>query len=278
MYDQNEMKLLYEAFFAIAESYTSIIYLDTEDGVIYPIRLDEYSKRYEETLRNKPSAAEIFKQYVRDTVFVEDAVEVMKFSDKEYVLERLKSENPILHIYRALHHDRIIHYRLKIVPIEDGKKIVFGFENIDNQYRKQLEIKAENEMHISIRDALTREYMSVWYLDGKSRKVRLIRNNGSDEENGDAVRIGSTMVDYHFSMQRYFERFVNPEDFDRLMEETSYDTLTEKVGDNLYTVNYIRNNPDGSRSHFQACYAKIADQTGISDFVVGFRNIDSAVI
>ena len=278
MYDQNEMKLLYEAFFAIAESYTSMIYLDTEDDVIYPIRLDEYSKRYEEALRNKPSAAEIFKQYVRETVFVEDAVEVMKFSDKEYVLERLKSENPILHIYRALHHDRIIHYRLKIVPIEDGKKIVFGFENIDNQYRKQLEIKAENEMHISIRDALTREYMSVWYLDGKSRKVRLIRNNGSNEENGDAVRIGSTMVDYHFSMQKYFERFVNPEDFDRLMEETSYDTLTEKVGDNLYTVNYIRNNPDGSRSHFQACYAKIADQTGISDFVVGFRNIDSAVI
>ncbi len=278
MYDQNEMKLLYEAFFAIAGSYTSMIYLDTEDGVIYPIRLDEYSKRYEEALRNKPSAAEIFKQYVRETVFVEDAVEVMKFSDKEYVLERLKNENPLLHIYRASHNDRIVYYRLKIVPIEDGKKIVFGFENIDNQYRKQLEIKAENEMHISIRDALTREYMSVWYLDGKSRKVRLIRNNGSDEENGDAVRIGSTMVDYHFSMQRYFERFVNPEDFDRLMEETSYDTLTEKVGDNLYTVNYIRINPDGSRSHFQACYAKIADQTGISDFVVGFRNIDSAVI
>lgn len=278
MYDQNEMKLLYEAFFAIAESYTSIVYLDTEDNVIYPIRLDDYSRRYEEALKKRPPAEEIFRQYVNDTVFAEDAVEVMKFSDKEYVLERLKKETPILHIYRTRHNDRVVYYRLKIVPIEDGKKIIMGFENVDANYRREIEMNDDKMFHMSLLDGLSREYMSVWYLDGKSRKVRLIQNNGLEEENGDAVRIGNMMVDYHFTMQKYFEKYAQPQDFDRLMEETSYDTLVRTVGDNvMYPINYIRINPDNSRSHFQACFAKIDDETGIASFVCGFRNVDSAI-
>ena len=275
MYDQNGAKLLYEAFFAIAESYTSIVYMDTKTQRAYPIRLDEYSMRYEKEFEKGVTMSEIMAMYAADTVYEDDAAAVRKLADREYIAERLRSENPVLHIYRSVHNDNIVYYRLKIIPIEDGCKIIYGFENVDSQFRLQLEIKEERERHTRLLDGLSREYMSVWYLDGKSRKVTLIQNNGSVTDNGGAVEIGRTMVDYHFSMQKYFAEYAMTEDFDRLMAETSYDALVKYAGeDDLYSVNYIRKNPDGTTSHFQICYAKIIDESGIANFVMGFRRIN----
>ncbi len=275
MTDQNDIRLLYEAFFAIAESYTTIIYADTETNTAHAIRLDDFSKRYEQVLASGETIESIFGRYIDETVAKDDVCGIKKYADIDYVKEKLE-ETPILyHIYRTVYGETIMYYRLKIIAIEDGKKLIYGFENIDNQYRRQIEIQADREKMMMLFDGLAREYMSVWYLDGKSRKVKLMKNNGSDAENGDAVRIGNTMVDYHFSMQKYFGDFVSAEDFDRLMEETSYESLVQKVRDDeLYCVNYIRINPDETKSHFQACYAKMVDNTGIASFVLGFRKID----
>ncbi|MBO4890120.1 MAG: hypothetical protein J5574_03925 [Lachnospiraceae bacterium] len=278
MVDINESRILYEAFCAIAESYTSIVYLDANDRKVYPVRLDDYSRRYEEKLMAKPYMDKILAEYSGETVYKEDIPELMKFADYDYVIERLKEENPIFYTYRAIHNDRILYYRLKIVPIEDGQKIVYGFENFDGQFRRQMKMNAESELRMMLVDGLSREYLSVWYLDGKSHKITLIQNNGSENENGVPVKIGETVIDYHFSAQKYYHNFVDPEDFDRMMNETSYDHLVENANENdLYCVNYIRNNPDGTRSRFQVCYAKITDEAGIANFVFGYRCMDNAI-
>lgn len=278
MVDVNESRILYESFCAIAESYTSIVYVDSTDRKVYPIRLDDYSKRYGEILNNKPDMPTMLATYVKDTVYSEDAEGLLAFGDFDYVVKRLETENPLFYMYRAIHNERIVYYRLKIVTIEDGGKIVYGFENFDGQFRLQLKMKAEKELQMMLVNGLSREYLSVWYLDGKSRKVTLIQNNGSEKENADPVKIGETIIDYHFSMQKYFGSFVDPEDFDRMMRETSYDSLLENTTDNdLYSINYIRINPDKTRSHFQVCYAKITDASGIANFVFGYRNIDKTL-
>ena len=278
MSDTESIRLVYDAFFAIAESVTSIVYINVSDQRTYPIRLDPYSKRYEAMLDTHPVFSDVFGRYVEDMVYKEDSQSLMRFADIDYVTGRLKKENPLLHVYRAFHNDRVAYFRLKVVPMEDGAKLIFGFENIDSEYRRRMKITAENERYHRLLDGLSREYLSVWYLDGKSRKVTLIRNNGSDSENGEPVRIGSTLVDYHFSMQKYFGSYVSPDDFDHLMDETSYESLVKNAGDDdLYYINYIRVNPNGERNHFQLCYAKITDDTGMANFVVGFRNIDSAM-
>ena len=274
--DLNESRILYESFCAIAESYTSIVYVDSTDRKVYPIRLDEYSKRYEQSIAEKHEMPTLMENYIRDTVYKDDAEGLMRYSDFDYVVEKLKTDNPIFYTYRAIHNDRIVYYRLKIVEIEDGAKIVYGFENFDGQFRHQLKMNSESEMRMMLVRGLSREYMSVWYLDGKSRKVTLIQNNGSENENAAPVKIGETVVDYHFSMQKYYGNFVDPQDFDRMMRETSYETLVENTNeDDLYSVNYIRINPDKTRSPFQVCYAKITDSSGIANFVFGYRKTEN---
>ncbi|MCR5831203.1 MAG: hypothetical protein K6G67_03550 [Lachnospiraceae bacterium] len=278
MVDINESRILYESFCAIAESYTSIVYVDAKDRKVYPIRLDDYSQRYEKAIAEGRDMTELLGMYVSDTVYREDAEGLLKYGDYDFVQEKLKTENPLFYTYRAIHEDKILYYRLKIVTIEDGQKIVYGFENFDGQFRLQMKMNAEREMRMMLVDGLSREYMSVWYLDGKSRKVKLIQNNGSEKENAAPVKIGETVIDYHFSMQKYYGSYVDPEDFDRMMRETSYETLVENTTeDDLYSINYIRINPDKTRSHFQVCYAKITDDAGIANFVFGYRNIDNAL-
>lgn len=270
--------LLHVIFSAVAESYTSIVYMDPTDRMAYPVRLDDYSERYRSVLENGILMSEIVKIYAKEGVCPEDAPELERLADYDYVSKRLSEEKQILHIYRTIHNENIVYYRLKIVSIEDGKKIIYGFENIDHEYRKQMEVQSERELQMMFLKGLSREYMSVWYLDGASRKVRLIQNNGTDNQNGEAVRIGNTLIDYHFSMQKYFGKYVDPEEFDRMMNATAYETLAEKTTENdLYRINYIRINPDGSRSHFQVCYAKITDEKGIANFVFGYRCTDSAI-
>ncbi|MCR5686601.1 MAG: hypothetical protein K6G58_01025 [Lachnospiraceae bacterium] len=275
MYDKDSAKLLYEAFFAIAESYTSIVYMDVETERAYPISLDGYSERYGKEFEKGLTMRELVTLYAKETVWHEDIPTVVRMADKEYILERLKTENPVLQVYRSVHGGDIVYFRMKVVPAENGDILIYAFENIDSQFCLQHEIRAEKERHTKLLDGLSREYMSVWYLDGKSRKVSLVQNNGSMSENGEAVEIGRSMVDYHFSMRKYFEKFSMPEDFDRLMSETSYETIVNCAGDDdIYSVNYIRKNPDMTKSRFQICYAKITDESGIANFVMGFRRIN----
>ncbi len=275
---QGDKSIFYDAFMAVASSYASMMCIDTEDDTMYPIRHDDYSKRYDEMLQDKPKARDVFKKYVEETVIREDRDKLMRLVDIGYVRELMHNKSDISLIYRTVHNDKIVYYRLKIVPIEDGKKLIYAFENVDEQYRKQIEANSEKGLYESVVKGLSREYLSVWYLDGASRKIRLIMNNGSEEENGEAVRIGNMMIDYHFSMQKYFDGFVDPDDFERLMNETSYDAIVAKTNEkNLYRVSYIRINPDQTRSQFMAVFAKIVDEKGVANFVVGFKNMDPRV-
>ncbi len=275
MVDVNESRILYETFCAIAESYTSIVYLNAEDRKVYPVRLDEYSRKYEEELMTGPDHPTLMRKYVNDYVYKDDAEGLLRYADFDYVTNKLKEVCPIFYTYRAIHNEKVVYYRLKIVTIDNGQKIVYGFENFDKQFRWQMRLQAEKEHQMMLVNGLSREYMSVWYLDGKSRKVTLIQNNGSEKDNAAPVKIGEMIVDYHFSMQKYYGSFVDPEDFDRMMRETSYENLVEKTTENaLYRVNYVRINPDATRSNFQVCYAKITDDSGIANFVFGYRNKD----
>jgi hypothetical protein len=231
--------------------------------------------RYREAFDAGNDLETILGMYVKETVYRDDADKLMRYADLDYVMKKLESENPLIYVYRCVHDEKMVYYRLKIVPIEGGQKLIYGFENFDKQFRDQLQIKSQREMQMMLVDGLSREYLSVWHLDGKSRKVALIRNNGAPEDNAEPVRIGETMIDYHFSMQKYFGNFANGDDFDRLMHETSYESLVKNAGEqDLYRINYTRINTNGTTSHFQVCYAKIVDAAGICDFVFGFRNID----
>ena len=95
--------------------------MDSTDRKVYPIRLDDYSRRYEEILNGKPDMPTMLAAYVKDTVYSEDAEGLLAYGDFDYVVKRLETENPLFYMYRAIHNERIVYYRLKIVTIGSAK-------------------------------------------------------------------------------------------------------------------------------------------------------------
>nr|MCR5562158.1 response regulator [Desulfovibrio sp.] len=274
---QAREKLLNEITSVIADSYSSIIYVDGEDMSVHSIRRPAKEEHGLESLHAGTSVRFMMDRYAEAFVFGDDRDAIAKFGDMDFVRMRLKRENPILRNYRALRDGKIVWHRLMIAPFDRHRKYVFAFENIDRQVQAERVAQAERERLSDMLEGLSREYLAVWFLDGKSGEVTLIENNCRNYDgSAEAIAIGRKKVDYRLSIGEYFKKFAPKEDYSRLMQETSYENLCEKVDeDATYAVNYRRARKNGSFAFFQVCFGKIIDASGNVNFVVGFRDIDA---
>ena len=144
--------------------------------------------------------------------------------------------------------------------------------------KKQKELAAEREQKMTILKGLSSEFLSVWYLDGHTQAITLMQNNGKPVDNGRAVKIGVRALDYKTAMESYFKEFASDEEYEKLIQKTSYEEIVKNSEENvLYPVNYVRKNDDGTKSYFQACYAKSVGKDGVVNFIFGFRNIDASM-
>ena len=202
---------------------------------------------------------------------------MLRFGDYEYVMSRLRETNPLFHTYRTIRDSKMVYYRLKIIPLEDGKKLVYGFEHFDSQMREKLEREEEREVQMTLLAGLSCEFESVWLVDASIHYAKLIRNNMGDTRSSivmNMMKEGS----YEILFENYIEQYVVPGDRERMYTETSLDSLLRNAReDKLYHVNYSRINEEGEKNYMQLAFSRVTDDMGVTRFVCGFRNIDEVV-
>ena len=274
---EERQKLLYEIDDAIARSYTSVIYVESKDQTVNIVRLNRYGQTLVEESKTNPHIRNIIDLYVKAFVYKDDAKEVLKFGDFDYVLERLRETNPLFHTYRTIRDGRIVYYRLKIIPFDGGRKIVYGFEHFDDQIRERLARQSEHETQMTLLAGLSCEYESIWLVDAAIHHAKLIRNNmgrSTASEEMNRIKEGS----YDTIVENYIDTYVVPEDRERMFLMTSIDNLLRTTReDEILHINYCRIAPDGEKNYLQLCYAKVVDEMGVVRFVCGFRNIDAII-
>ncbi len=270
-------KLLADIDDAIARSYTSVIYIETSDLSAYPVRLNRFGRNLEPIVGQERTLRNVIDVYVRSLVYRDDAQGVLKFGDYDYVINRLKDSNPLYHTYRTIRDGRIVYYRLKIIPFEDGKKLVYGFEHFDDQIREQIARKNELETQTTLLSGLSSEYETVWIVDVAIHHMKLILNNIANQAVSEMI--GSRLEgSYENLVGDYIDNFVVAEDRERVYLETALDNLVRKTKEGkIYHVNYGSISTDGKKSYFQLCVVKVTDATGVLHFVYGIRNIDSII-
>lgn len=262
---------------AIARSYTSVIYIDTSDLTAYVVRLNKFGRRVEAGMGEVRTLRTVMDAYVSALVYQDDAPGVLRFGDYDYVMERLKETNPLFHTYRTIRDGKIVYYRLKIIPLEDGKKLVYGFEHFDYQMREKLEREAERETQMTLLAGLSCEYESVWLVDAGIHYGKLIRNNMGDSRSSAMMHMLSE-GNYEILLENYIEQYVVPGDRERMYAETSISSLLRNARDDeLYHVNYSRINEEGERNCMQLVYSRVTDEMGVTRFVCGFRNVDEVI-
>lgn len=272
---KEHQKLLYEIDDAIARSYTSVLYVDTSDRKVSAVRLNRYGKTLEDELSRDPYLKNVIDVYVNTFVYRDDAEGVRRFGDFDYVMERLKETNPVFHTYRTIRDGKIVYYRLKIIPFDNGRKIVYGFEHYDAQIREKLARESERETQMTLLAGLSCEYESIWLVDAAIHHAKLIRKNTKPSPAADEMyRLKEG--NYDTIVGNYIDHYVVPEDRERVYLMTSIDSLMRTTKDDeIYHVNYSRVEPEGSRDYIQLCFARVTDDMGVVRFVCGFRKIDS---
>ena len=261
---------------AIARSYTSVIYVDTDTQIVTSVRLNRHGKPLEEECRRDSHLRHVIDVYVNALVYRDDMKGVLKFGDFDYVIKALEENNPLYHTYRTVRDGRIVFYRLKIIPFEGGKKLIYGFEHFDDQIREKLARKNQYETQMTLLAGLSCEYESVWLVDATLHHAKLIRSN---------MKSGISSImnrDYEGAYEsilgNYIEKYVVPEDRERVYSMADINNLMRNTKeDEIYHINYYRVNPNGERNYIQLCIARVTDENGVVRFVCGFRNIDSII-
>ena len=262
---------------AIARSYTSVIYIDTSDLSAHVVRLNPVGRGVWEKLGPDATLRTAMNTYVTSLVARDDAAGVLRLGDYDYVMSRLKESNPLFHTYRTIRDGRIVYYRLKIIPLDDGKKLVYGFEYFDYQMREKLKREAERETQMTLLAGLSCEYESVWLVDAGIHYGKLIRNNMGNTRSS-IVMNEMNEGSYELILENYIERYVAPTDKERMYCETSIDSLLRNARDDeLYHINYTRTNEEGETNYMQMVYSRVTDDMGVTRFVCGFRNIDEMI-
>ena len=273
----DQQKLLNDIYDAIARSFTSVIYIDLSDLSVNVIRLNDLGKKFMSGFTGKNCLRDVMDAYVKTFVFEEDAAEVLRYGDIDHVQKLLDRTESIYHTYRTVREGRIVYYRLKIAPFDNGKKIIYGFELFDDQVRAEKKIQSERELQMALLAGLSCEYESIWIADAAIHHAKLIRSNmGSTESSTVMNRLREGR--YETIINNYIERYVVPEDRERVRLMTSIDNLMENTRDDeIYYVNYCRINPEGSKNYLQLSIMRVTDDTGEVRFVCGFRNIDAII-
>lgn len=262
---------------AIARSYTSVIYVDTADLTVHDVRLNKFGRQIEKDVGEKLNLKDAMDTYAKKLVHPDDAEGVICFGDYDYVMSRLRNNNPLFHTYRTIRNGKIVYYRLKIIPFDGGKKLIYGFEYFDDQVRDRLAREAEREMQMTLLAGLSCEYETIWLVDADIHHGKLIHNNMGNTRSS-VMMNEMTEGNYDVLLENYIEQYVVPRDRARMYAETSIKSLLRNTRDDvLYHINYSRINEEGEQNYMQLVYSRVTDDMGVVRFVCGFRNIDEVI-
>lgn len=173
-------------------------------------------------------------------------------------------------------------------PDSDNNGFVMGVRNVHEKRKQELarqkkvedalaEVERTNsalkeESTISV--ALSKEYSSLFKIDGKTGAMSLYRTDGV----GMNTKVLEELMedgDYSVVLNKYIDSFVIPEDRERVRELAGLDVLYDKVPDEgLYKLGF-RRSMAGIISYYEMSVVKIVDNSGNVTFVLGLRDVDA---
>ena len=210
---------------------------------------------------------------------------IASISRVEELLAQRQSYYFNFRVYRDGHTQ---HFQCQLVrPSLSRKEFVLAFKNVDEEKRQELaqqkkledaltEVEKANfalQEEMTIVDALSQEYHSLFKIDAETGSISLYRTDGIGIDRtllGNLMRQG----DYETVLAKYISAFVIPEDQQRIREATSLENLLRRVPDvGLYKTGY-RRDMNGRIAFFEMNVVKTVNADGRITFILGIRDVD----
>ncbi|MCR4990179.1 MAG: diguanylate cyclase [Lachnospiraceae bacterium] len=263
--------------YALSREYSSVYYVNLDTKEVAPFDL---SNRIQGMFGDKfyhMDYDRAVEEYIDHAVIDEDKERMREILSRDYVRRCLVNQDYFTRVY--LNNDNC-YCEMKCVKVaqEDASNVVImGFAEKDSEIRSQQEHKKQKDFQLSLLDGLTRDFWTVI----------LIKPNGKAElyRASDNVRVTDFLkyeesVDAEFepAARFYAEKFIIPEDRERIISEMSYSNLIKKVPeDGIYPITYRRLDENGEAVYMRICCTKAVSGNGEVDIVIAFRNVDTQV-
>ena len=212
---------------SLAGRYDILYYIDIETSTFVEISsTDEYKKL------DVPSTGSDFfadsRRSIRKFVHPEDQDEIIKIHYKDAMLKNLKNRNSFSISYRLVVDDKVKNIRHTEIMSSDKKHIIVCIENIDDEVKANLELKANEQKSITytqIAENLASHYDLIYYVDAQTDYYiefsthKIYGELEIQEEGGDFFGIAGQNAD----------RIIHPEDRERIKLFVNKDNFITKL-------------------------------------------------
>ena len=144
---------------ALSRDYYNIFKVDINNGTVVILKLDGYVTKGMDKPSDKVYPYDVlYKQYVKDRVYIEDQPAMLEAMSFETVCEKMRQQDEYVSGYRVWDNGEVHYYQFTYVPVNPANLssgILAGFKNVDDvvesaREREALAILAETDIMTGI--------------------------------------------------------------------------------------------------------------------------------
>ncbi len=128
-------------------------------------------------------------------------------------------------------------------------------------------------------DGLSREYHTIWLMEGKGKHDLLLFRSTGVKTIKDAVELFLKEPHYEEGVKQYIKKFVHEDDAERVAQAVRFDIIEKETPETgTYVVSYRRYNADKiDYDYHQMCFARAAGVKGEVNYIFAFRDADKTI-
>ncbi len=208
---------------SLAEQYDTLYYINIDDNTYSEISsTDEYKKL------NVPATGNDFfaesRRSIGKYVHPEDQEKALAIHYKDVMLGNLKNRNSFSIAYRLVVDGRVKHIRHTEIMARDRKHILVCIENIDEEVKAQLALKADKEKSVTytqIAETLAAHFDLIYYIDCENAHYAEL----SAKRKSGELKVQEEGADFFASCRKNLDRLIYAEDRERIRNFLDRDHL-----------------------------------------------------
>ncbi len=281
MQEENEKVLRSSVIEALTKPYDSVWIIDD-------IRTQRFELfRIDEEMAHLMPASEAVKitrftealAYYSRLIHEEDREDFLKAVTPEAIVENTKDRRMYSVSFRRIFENDIRYYRLEFASLDLGNGenyIVGGFKNVDEEVRRNLEIRHSLTLRSAVIEAFTQVYDSVWLVnDLETQSFTLYR---VDETLSHILPATEAAKISRFSDALFFySRLILEEDRKLFLDATTPENIAKHTKEKvIYSIPFRRVFETGTR-YYRLEFARLSLEDGGTGIVAGFKDVDEEV-
>lgn len=254
----------------LAYSYESVYAVNlAEDSFRQYGRKSWVDEKYPENVAFSQS----FGNYIESDVMEEDRDILREFLNYQAFRNRLEKKEYFSIKYRDTHTGSPLWFEMGVVAVKQNTdNIILTFQDIDEQVHT--EKKIQNLGLSKIISAIASDYDIIVGIDNIYGDIAVYRNKMKEG----LLSLFSTGRDYSRILEEYASSLVVEEDRDKLLHETSLETIRDTLETLPALVCKYRLNINGEIVWYETKIVKTVYTDGNIYFIVGARNINAEVL